>query len=608
MKGFFKLIRYAAPHKTLAFLNVLFNLLSTVFELFSLTLIMPFLNLLFKPDELVRIKPAFSLNFNSLYGILKYHISEIIVQHGPETALIYISVLVVVMVFFKNVCRYLALFFMVPLRNRIVRDLRDAMYAHVLVLPLSYFSSERKGDLITRMGNDAQEVEIAIMSSLEAVFKEPITIIISLSTLIWISPLLTLIVFVCLPVIVLFLGRITRNLKKQSKRGQEHLDSIVSMFEETLSGIRIIKSFNAQGFLKNRFMQMNRLYSDVYIKSYRLIDASSPISETLTVCILAFVLWFGGKMVLNHDNNLTADIFIGFVIVFSQLIPPAKSFSTAYGRMQKGLISLDRIDEVLKSEEIIIEAPDAVSITTFNATIEFRNVNFSYNNEPVLKSINLRIEKGKTVALVGPSGAGKSTLTDLIPRFYDPTEGQVLIDGIDIRKYKILELRKLMGMVSQESILFNDSIFNNIAFGQTNASDKSVEDSAKIANAHEFIMETEKGFQTNIGDRGNKLSGGQKQRISIARAVNKNPQILILDEATSALDTTSERLVQDALSNVMKGRTTVVIAHRLSTIVNADLIVVLDKGEIVQKGTHQELLLQPGLYKELHDMQKLIES
>jgi subfamily B ATP-binding cassette protein MsbA len=494
---------------------------------------------------------------------------------------------------------------MVPLRNWIVRDLRNQLYQRVLILPLSYFSSERKGDLITRMSSDAQELEYSIMSSFEAMFKEPLTVIISLSVLIWMSPLLTMIVFLCMPIILIFLGRVTRKLKRQARRGQDKLDTLVSLFEETLMGVRIIKAFNAQDFLNRRFKQQNSQYTNVYIQGNRLLDAASPISETLTVAILAFILWFGGRMVLSGQGNVTADMFIGFVAIFTQLIPPIKAFSTAFGRMQKGLISLGRIEEVLHSEEKIVEVANAKQLPSFGQTIEFKNVSFSYRDEPVLKNINLRIEKGKTVALVGPSGAGKSTLTDLIPRFYDPTEGKVLIDGIDIREYKILDLRQQMGMVSQESILFNDSIFNNIAFGQVNASAEGVENSARVANAYDFIKETDNGFQTNIGDRGNKLSGGQKQRISIARAVNKNPEILILDEATSALDTTSERLVQDALSNVMKGRTTVVIAHRLSTIINADLIVVLDKGQIVQQGSHQELLKQEGLYKELHDMQKL---
>lgn len=605
MKGFIKLISYAAPYKAFAFLNVLFNLLSIVFDIFSISLLMPFLNILFKPDKLVTVKPELTAGFKSLYDTFNYYISQIIINHGTESGLIFVSVLVVVMIFFKNVCRYMALFFMVPLRNWIVRDLRNQLYERVLILPLAYFSSERKGDLITRMSSDAQELEYSIMSSLEAMFKEPLTVIISLGVLIWISPLLTLIVFVCLPVIIIFLGRITRRLKKQARRGQDKLDSLVSMFEETLMGVRIIKAFNAQQFLSRRFRQQNNQYTNVYIKGNRLLDAASPISETMTVAILAFILWVGGKMVLSGDGGLTADIFIGFVAIFTQLIPPSKAFSTAYGRMQKGLISLGRIEEVLLSEEKIVEVENATSMPSFEHKVEFRNVSFSYRDEPVLKNINLTIEKGKTVALVGPSGAGKSTLTDLIPRFYDPTEGAVLIDGVDIRQYKILELRRHMGMVSQESILFNDSIFNNIAFGQVNASAEGVAESARVANAYDFIMETDNGFQTNIGDRGNKLSGGQKQRISIARAVNKNPEILILDEATSALDTTSERLVQDALSNVMKGRTTVVIAHRLSTIINADMIVVLDKGKIVQQGTHQELLQQDGLYKELHDMQKL---
>ncbi len=605
MKGFLKLVSYVAPYKAYAFLNVLFNLLSIVFDVFSISLLMPFLNILFKPNSLVLVKPELSLNFNSLYGTLNYYISQIIVDHGAESGLIFVSILVVVVIFLKNVCRYMALFFMVPLRNWIVRDLRNALYNRVLILPLSYFSSERKGDLITRMSSDAQELEYSIMSSLEAMFKEPLTVIISLTVLIWMSPVLTLIVFLCLPIIVLFLGRVTRKLKKQARRGQDKLDSLVSMFEETLMGVRIIKAFNAQQFLNRRFRQQNNQYTNVYIQGNRLLDAASPISETLTVAILAFVLWFGGRMVLNNDGGLTADVFIGFVAIFTQLIPPTKAFSTAYSRMQKGLISLNRIEEVLNSEEKIVEVSNPKPLQSFTNSIEFKNVSFKYRDELVLKNINLTIPKGKTVALVGPSGAGKSTLTDLIPRFYDPTDGQLLIDGIDIREYKILDLRQQMGMVSQESILFNDSIFNNIAFGQVNASTEGVEESARVANAYDFIKDSDNGFQTNIGDRGNKLSGGQKQRISIARAVNKNPEILILDEATSALDTTSERLVQDALSNVMKGRTTVVIAHRLSTIISADLIVVLDKGQIVQQGTHQELLQQHGLYKELHDMQKL---
>lgn len=605
MKSFLRIFRYVYKYRLYTFLNALFNMLSSLFDLFSVALLIPFLNLLFKPNELMSVKPEFSMSFDALYGIFKFYTSNVIVEHGAEFALLMISLLIIFIVTLKNVCRFLALYYMVPLRNNVVKDLRDQMFQHVLVLPLSYFSSERKGDLLTRMANDMYELEYAIFSSLEGIFKEPFNIIIALIALIWISPMLTLIIFLCLPVIVFFLGTITKSLKNQARKGQSKLDTLMSMFEETLMGIRIIKAFNAQDYLGKKFKQHNLAFTKVNIKGNRLLDAASPMSETLTIAILAFILWIGGRMVLKNDGGMTADIFIGFVGIFSRLIPPAKAFSTSYGKLQKGIISLNRIEEVLQSEEKIVEHPQALPIDYFNETIEFRNVSFSYNNEPVLKNINLTIRKGQTVALVGPSGGGKSTFTDLIPRFYDPTEGQVLIDGVDIRKYKILELRKLMGMVSQESILFNDSIYYNIAFGQPGAKADQVEEAAQIANAHGFIMDTEYGYQTNIGDRGNKLSGGQKQRISIARAVYKNPQIMILDEATSALDTTSERLVQDALSNVMKNRTTIVIAHRLSTIVNSDLIVVLDKGEIVQSGTHQALLREEGLYKQLNDMQQL---
>lgn len=608
MKGFIKIIRYVAPYKGLAFLNILFNVMSTIAGLFSITLIVPFLKLLFDPTELVHVKPEFAFNFKTLSGIFMYHISSIISENGPQAALAFICILVVIVIFLKNLFRYLGSYFMVPLRTRVVADLRNAMYQRILVLPLSYFSDERKGDLITRMSNDAKEVEVSVMSTLEALFKEPVTIIVSLIALIWMSPVLTLTVFVMLPVIGLLLARVNKKLRRQTQHGQQKLDELMSLFEETLGGVRIIKAFSSQAFFMNRFRKQNELFTRSFIHGNRLLDAASPLSETVSVAILALLLYAGGKIVLSGSSDLTAESFIGFIAVFSQIIPPVTAFSSAFSKAQKGLVSISRIEEVLKSEEIITEKINAAGIHAFNHSIVFKNVSFSYNNEPVLKNINLSIEKGKTVALVGPSGAGKSTLTDLIPRFYDPTDGQVLIDGVDIREYKILELRRLMGIVTQESILFNDSIYNNIAFGKPGVSAEQIESAAKTANAHEFIIDTEQGYQTNIGDRGNKLSGGQKQRISIARAINTNPDILILDEATSALDTTSERLVQEALSNIMKGRTTVVIAHRLSTIKNADLIVVMNKGEVVEQGTHQQLIMKGGLYKELHDMQRLTEG
>ena len=607
MKGILKIIGYIKPYKFLAFLNVLFNVLSSFAELFTIALIIPFLKLLFNPNELVKIRPDFSFNFKALTNLFMYHLSNVITENGPQAALGYICLILGIAITSKNIFRYLGSYFMVPLRTRVVADMRNSLYQHILILPLAYFSDERRGDLITRMSNDAKEIEVSIMSTLEALFKEPISIFISLIALIWISPFLTFTVLLLLPVIGLLLSRVNRKLRRQTIHGQQKLDELMSLFEETLTGVRIIKAFSSQAFFNGRFKKQNELFTKSFIHGNRLLDAASPISETVGVLIMAFVLFMGGRMVLSESDNLTAEAFLGFIAIFSRIIPPVTAFSTAFSKAQKGLVSISRIEEVLKSEEIITEVSDAKNISSFNGSIEFKNVSFSYNNEPVLKNINLKIEKGKTVALVGPSGAGKSTLTDLIPRFYDPTEGVILLDGVDIRQYKILQLRRLLGIVTQESILFNDTIYNNIAFGKENVTTEQIENAAKTANAHSFILETENGYQTNIGDRGNKLSGGQKQRISIARAVNTDPAILILDEATSSLDTTSERLVQDALSNVMKGRTTVVIAHRLSTIVNADLIVVLRKGEIVQTGTHLELLQQPGLYKELHDMQKLAE-
>jgi subfamily B ATP-binding cassette protein MsbA len=607
MKGYIKFLRYTLPYKGLAALNIFFNIFSIVFSLFSIALIFPFLGLLFGKTALVTVKPNFELSAESLSQLLNYQLSEMIRTDGPESALIFICGLLIGTIFLKNLFRYLALFFMVSLRNNVVSDLRESLYKHILVLPLSYFSEEKKGDLISRMSSDILQIEIAIMSSLEALFKEPLTIVIYLTSLIIISPQLTIIVFVTLPIMGLLIGRIGKMLKKYSQRGQSKFGDLVSLYEETLMGIRIIKAFNSQAFFMRRFTKENRAYTAINVASNRTSDASSPLSETLSVIVLAFILWFGGKLVLS-GNGLNAEAFILFIGVFTQILPPAKSFSTAYSNMQKGLASLDRVNEVLKSEEIITEKSQAKVISGLNQRIEFKNVSFKYADEYVLKDINLVIEKGQTVALVGPSGSGKSTLTDLIPRFYDPSEGEILIDGINIKELQILPLRGTMAIVAQESILFNDTIYNNIAFGKTQLAPEQVEHAAKIANAHEFIVQTEKGYQTNIGDRGNKLSGGQRQRLSIARAINTNPDILILDEATSALDTASERLVQEALNNIMENRTTIVIAHRLSTIHKADKIVVLEKGCIVQTGTHNELILEQGLYKQLHDMQKIMEG
>lgn len=608
MKDITKILKYVLPYKSLAALNVLFNAISIITGLFSVALVIPFLNVLFNRNEQIAVKPELTLNTESVTNYFKYLVSELIRTEGSEAALLFIIGSVLGSILLKNLFRYLGLFVMVKLRNYIIRDLRASMYNRILVLPLSYFSSERKGDLISRMSSDIADVEVSIMSSLEALFREPMSIIFSIAVLVWINPYLTLMVFVTLPIAVGVIAIIGKTLKKQAAKGQSQMGRLIALFEETLGGVRIIKAFSAQSFFNKKFEKENEHYTQLSIKINHLNDANSPISETLSVAILSLILWIGGKMALANDGSLSAGEFIGFIAIFSQIISPAKQFSTAFNRMQKGLASLNRINEVVSSEEIITEVPNAKEISTLGSAIEFKNVSFHYNGEYVLRNVNLTIEKGKTVALVGPSGGGKSTLADLIPRFYDPVEGEVLIDGIDIRQYKILELRRLMGIVTQESILFNDTIANNIAFGKSGVSRELIEQAAKVAHANDFILATENGYQTNIGDRGNKLSGGQRQRLSIARAVLTDPAVMILDEATSALDTGSERMVQEALFDAMKGRTTVVIAHRLSTIQNADLIVVLDKGRIVQTGTHLELISKEGMYRDLHHLQKLAES
>lgn len=609
MKGYFKFLKFTFKYKYYAFMNIFCNILSSIFGLFSIASIMPLLDVLFSThQEIKKAEPVSNtFSFNRYFDLLKDNIWEYKKIYGAEKVLLFICIFVILMIMLKNLFRYLALFFMVPMRNYIVSDYRIAAYNRILVLPLSYFSNEKKGDLLSRMTSDMHQIEAAVMSSLEAFTKEPITILISLVSLIWVSPVLTLIVFCTLPISGLFTALIGKLLKSQTTKSQSKFGELVAIFEETLMGVRVIKAFNAQDFLFKRFKLQNNLYTNLNIKANRTSDGTSPISETISVSVFAIILWIGGKMVLANDESLTASVFIGYLAVFSQLLSPAKAFSTAYNSMNKGLASIERVEEIINSEEVITEKPEAVSISNFKDSIEFKNVYFKYKDEWVIEDLNLKIKKGQTVALVGPSGSGKSTLTDLIPRFYDPIDGQILIDGIDLRDYKILELRSLMAIVTQESILFNDTVANNISFANKNISDKQIEEAARIANAHSFIAETELGYQTNIGDRGNKLSGGQKQRLSIARAVNTNPDILILDEATSALDTASERLVQDALSNVMLNRTTIVVAHRLSTIKNADTIVVLEKGKIVQQGNHNELIQQEGMYKQLIDMQQIPE-
>lgn len=495
------------------------------------------------------------------------------------------------------------MFFLAPLRNGVVRDLRNAMYHRVLILPLSYYTEQRKGDLMARVTSDVSEVEWSIMSSLEMLFREPFTIASYLTAMFLISPQLTGFVLVMLPLSALLIGQIGKSLKRTSQKSQKRMGYLLSIIEETIGGLRIIKAFNAIDASQRSFEKVNNDYNRLMIRLYRKRDLASPLSEFLGVVVIVIVLWFGGRLVLSPESTMNAAVFLTYLAIFSQILVPAKSITQAWYNVNKGAASVERIRQVLDAEEVITEKADALSVEGFNQQIEYRDVSFRYEKEEVLKHINLIIPKGKTIALVGPSGGGKSTLSDLLPRFYDCTGGELLLDGVNVKDYRIDGLRGLMGIVSQETILFNDTIFANIALGIDNATPEEVEKAARIANAHEFIAQLPEGYQTIIGDRGIKLSGGQRQRLSIARAVLKNPPIMILDEATSALDTESERLVQEALENLMRNRTSLVIAHRLSTIQFADEIVVLQRGEIAERGSHADLIALNGVYKRLCDLQ-----
>lgn len=615
MNRFLALLKFAKPYWGLAFLNVLFNLLYVLFNLFSLTLLVPFLDLLFSKDNaeyakrLAAGEPEITGSLTSVIDFFNYTFTRIIVENGKPQALMFICIAVLVLIFFKNTFRYLAMFYLAPVRNYIVRDLRNKIYHKILELPLAYYSEEKKGDIMSRMTNDVQEIEWSVMQSLEAIFREPINIIGFLIALLVMSAKLTIFVFILLPVMGLLIGQIGKKLRRTSTQSKEMLGEILSVLEESLSGLRVIKAFNASDFMHRKFVSLNQSYTKLMVRVYRRTDLSGPVSETLGVLVLVGVMLYGGGLVLSGEGDLKAAVFLTYIAVFSQIIPPAKAFTTALYNAQKGMASAERIYKILDAENTIQETPHAIEIKEFKHAIEYKNVSFAYRAGEVgyvLKNIELKIEKGKTIALVGQSGSGKTTMADMVPRFYDISEGELLIDGVDIKNYRINDLRSLMGIVSQEAILFNDSVANNIAFGLKDIKREDIEMAAKIANAHEFISQMPMGYDTNIGDRGSKLSGGQRQRLSIARAVLKNPAILILDEATSALDTESERLVQDALNKLMANRTSVVIAHRLSTIQHADEIVVLNKGEIVERGKHQELLSRNGYYKRLCDLQSFV--
>ena len=604
VKNLFRVLKFVTPYWGKALLNILFNILSVLFSLASFALFIPILQILFKTTEIPEDVQNFSwANFDSIKDKFYFEIGEMIGEYGEMKVLFYVAIIIVTLYFLRNLFRYLAMFYLAPIRNGVVKDIRNKLYLKVLILPLSYYSEQKKGDIIARMTSDVQEIEWSIMSSLEMMFRDPIAIISYLVALFVISPSLSVFVLLLLPVSGFFIGRIGRSLKRTSVKGQKQLGIILSIIEETISGLRIIKAFNAINLAEQNFHGTNNKYTRLMIRLYRKRDLASPLSEFLATSVLVVVLWFGGRLVLSPENPLDAAIFIAYLGIFSQIIPPAKSITTAVYNIQKGAASVERIQKIFDAEEVIEEIPDAISKTNFDKEIEYRDVSFSYEKETVLDKINLKIKKGKTIALVGPSGGGKSTMVDLLPRFYDCISGEILIDGIPLKNFVISDVRGLMGIVTQESILFNDTIYGNITLGMQNVKEDDVIAAAKVANAHEFISKMENAYNTNIGDQGVKLSGGQKQRLSIARAVLKNPPILILDEATSSLDTESERLVQDALSKLMQNRTSIVIAHRLSTIKHADEIVVIKNGKIIEKGKHEQLLKNDGVYKNLHELQ-----
>jgi subfamily B ATP-binding cassette protein MsbA len=614
MKNIFGFFPYLKGYWKYAVWNIVFNIFSVVFSVFSIAMLFPFLQVLFSdnPTKLAELieagKPALKFSTESVLGYINYVLAKGTIDYGKIYVLSGICIFIIATIFFKNIFRYLAMYSLSPIRNGVVKDIRNKIFNKTLDLPLSYYSEERKGDIISRMTTDVQDIEWNIMQSLEMIFREPLNIIIFLVLMVAMSPSLTMIAFVLLPLTVLLIGKLGKSLKRTSSKQKEKMGILLSMMEETLGGLRIIKGFNAEQKISKRFEDENNEFTKISIRVNRKADLASPLSEFLGVTVLVTLLYLGGQMVIT-DKSMDGAMFITYLAMFSQLLTPAKAFASAYSSIQKGMASAERIDKILSADINIKDSADAKQIPAFEKSIEYKNVSFAYRKGEVgwvLNDINLTIEKGKTIALVGQSGSGKTTMADMLPRFYDTTHGDILIDGVPLKQAKIKDIRALMGIVTQESILFNDTVYNNIAFGIDNVTEAQVIEAAKIANAHEFISQMSNGYQTNIGDRGGKMSGGQRQRISIARAVLKNPPILILDEATSALDTESERLVQDALNKLMKNRTSIVIAHRLSTIQHADEIIVMQKGVIVERGNHAQLLEKGGTYKKLYDLQAFV--
>ena len=610
MKEFITVLRrFVPPYKRYLVWSVVFNILSAVLNIFSFMAIIPILQILFQTEGDSVPQSLMPISWDNLQEALSnnanYYVGQLIQNIGPTTTLLVIGIFLAFMTFLKTGAYFLSSATIIPIRTGVVRDIRNQLYHKITSLPLGFFSEERKGDIIARMSGDVAEVENSIMSSLDMLFKNPVLIVAYFSTLLIISWQLTLFTLVFVPVMGWFMGMVGRKLKQNSIKAQALWSDTMSQVEETLGGLRIIKAFCAEKKMNNRFDRINSAYRNDIMRVNIRQQMAHPMSEFLGTVMIVIVLWFGGILVLSGDKMLTGPTFIYYLVMLYSIINPLKEFSKAGYNIPKGLASMERIDKILNAENNIVENPSPRHIASFEHQIEFRNVSFRYDKKWILRNINLTIPKGKTIALVGQSGGGKSTLVDLIPRYYDVQEGEVLIDGVNVKDLGIHNLRQLIGNVNQEAILFNDSFRNNISFGVDGATDEQIAEAAKIANAYDFIMQTEKQFDTPVGDRGSRLSGGQRQRVSIARAILKNPPILILDEATSALDTESERLVQDALERLMKTRTTVAIAHRLSTIKCADEICVIHEGEIVERGTHDQLLAIDGYYKKLNDMQSL---